>query len=155
MHAEINSRIDKACAQIARVRRTVIHNHNLRLAKRVAVYRAICLSVLLFGLKTMTLYRRYMSLLEFFHIRHVKEILGLSWRDRVTHNQMLSCTKLQSIQGILTKAQLHRSGHVCRMPDDRLPKKVLYGQLSEETRLLQGQNKRYEDQLKQSLKCSP
>ena len=38
------------------------------------------------------------------------------------------------------------------MPDDRFPKKVLYGKLSEETRLPQGPKKRYTDQLKQSLK---
>ena len=38
------------------------------------------------------------------------------------------------------------------MPDNRLPKKVLYGQLSEGTRLPQGPKKRYKDQLKQSLR---
>ena len=152
MDAEINSRIGKACAAFARLRKNVIHTHNLRLATRVAVYRAICLSVLLYGLETMTLYRRHIKLLERFHIRCVKEMLGLSWHDRVTHNEMLSRTKLQSVEGILTKAQLRWTGHVHRMPNKRFPKKVLYGQLSEGTRLPQGPKKRYKDQLKQSLK---
>ena len=38
------------------------------------------------------------------------------------------------------------------MPDNRYPKRMLYGQLSEGTRPAQGPKKRYKDQLKQSLK---
>ena len=80
----------------------------------------------------------------------VKEMLGLTWRDTVTHTEMLSRTRLETIEGILTRARLRWSGHVYRMPDNRLPDKVLYGQLSEGTRLPQGPKKRYKDQLKQS-----
>ena len=130
----------------------MIHTHDLRLATRVAVYKSICLSVLLYGLETVTMYRRHMNLLERFHIGCVKEILGLTWQDKVTHNEMLHRTNLQSIEGILTKAQLRWSGHVYRMPDDRFPKRVMYGQLAEGTRLPQGPKKRYKDQLKRSLK---
>ena len=112
----------------------MIHTHDLRLATRVAVYKSICLSVLLYGLETVTMYRRHMNLLERFHIGCVKEILGLTWQDKVTHNEMLHRTNLQSIEGILTKAQLRWSGHVYRMPDDRFPKRVMYGPLAEGTR---------------------
>ena len=150
--AEINSRIGKACASFAKLRKDVIHTHNLRLATRVAVYKSVCLSVLLYGLETMTLYRRHMNLLERFHIRCVKEMLGLTWQDRITHNEMLRRTNLQSIEGILTKAQLRWAGHVYRMPNERYPKRVMYGQLAEGTRLPQGPKKRYKDQLKCSLK---
>ena len=150
--AEINNRIGKACAAFAKLRKNVIHTHNLRLATRVAVYRSICLSILLYGLESMTLYRRHINLMERFHMRCIKEMLGLSWQDKVTHNEMLKRTQLQSIEGILIKAQLRWSGHVCRMPEDRLPKRVMYGQLAEGTRLPQGPKKRYKDQLKQSLK---
>ena len=150
--AEINSRIGKACAAFAKLRKNVIHTHNLRLATRVAVYKAICISTLLYGLETMTLYRRHIILLERFHMNCIKEMLGLTWQDKVTHNEMLQRTELQCIEGILAKAQLRWSGHVFRMPDDRLPKRVLYGQLTEGTRLPQGPKKRFKDQLKQSLK---
>ena len=79
-------------------------------------------------------------------------MLRLTWRDKVTHNEMLTRTKLESIEGILTRARLRWSGHVYRMPDNRYPKKILYGQLMEGTRLPQGPKKRYKDQLKQSLR---
>ena len=49
-------------------------------------------------------------------------------------------------------AQLRWTGHVTRMPDERLPKKVLYGELQEGKRSQGGQKKRYKDTLKASLK---
>ena len=49
-------------------------------------------------------------------------------------------------------AQLRWTGHVIRMPDKRLPKKLFYGELREGKRSQGGQKKRYKDTLKASLK---
>ena len=38
---------------------------------------------------------------------------------------------MQSLHTLLKLAQLRWTGHVARMPDERLPKKVLYGELEE------------------------
>ena len=59
---------------------------------------------------------------------------------------------MQSIHTLLKLAQLRWTGHVTRMPDERLPKKVLYGELQEGKRSQGGQKKRYKDTLKASLK---
>ena len=53
---------------------------------------------------------------------------------------------------VLKLAQLRWTGHVIRMPDERLPKKVFYGELQEGKRSQGGQKKRYKDTLKASLK---
>ena len=59
---------------------------------------------------------------------------------------------MQSVHILLKLAQLRQTGRLTRMPDERLPKKILYGELQVEKRSHGGQKKRYKDTLKASLK---
>ena len=59
---------------------------------------------------------------------------------------------MQSIHTLLKLAQLRWIGHVTRMPDKRLPKKILYGEPEVGKRSHGGQKKRYKDTLNASLK---
>ena len=149
---EVNRRINKASASFGRICKQVVQNHNLRLATKVAVYRAVCLSTLLYGSETFTLYRKHIKILEAFHMQCIKKILGLTWQDRVPHTDMLKHAGLPSIESLLLGRQLKWLGHVFRMPTTRLPKKVLYGQLSEGRRTCGGQKKRFKDQAMTTLR---
>ena len=53
---------------------------------------------------------------------------------------------------MLRQSQLRWAGHVTRMSDERIPKRVLYGELLAGTRSHGGQKKRFKDTLKASLK---
>ena len=59
---------------------------------------------------------------------------------------------MQSVHTLLKLAQLRLTGHVTRMPDERLPKKDFYGELQEGKRSQGGKKKRYKDTLKASPK---
>ena len=61
---------------------------------------------------------------------------------------------MQSVHILLKLAQLRWTGHVTRMPEDRLPKKILYGELEMGKRSHGGQKKRYKDTLKASSRIS-
>ena len=59
---------------------------------------------------------------------------------------------MQSEHTLLKLSQLRWTGHVTRTPEERLPKKILSGELEMDKRSYGGQKKRYEDTLKASLK---
>ena len=52
---------------------------------------------------------------------------------------------MQSVHTLLKLAQLRWTGHVTRMHEERLPKKILYGELEMGIRSHGGQKKRYKD----------
>ena len=74
------------------------------------------------------------------------------FEDKIPDTEVLKKAKMQSVHTLLKLAQLRWAGHVTRMPDERLPKKVLYGEVQEGKRSQDGQEKRYKDTLKASLK---
>ena len=62
---------------------------------------------------------------------------------------------MESVEAMLVKSQLRWAGHhVVRMPDDRLPKAVFYGELTSGKRKQGGQTLRYKDVLKLLLKAA-
>ena len=61
---------------------------------------------------------------------------------------------MESVEAMLVKSQLRWAGHVVRMPDDRLPKAVFYGELTSGKRKRGGQKLHYKDVLKRHLKAA-
>ena len=93
-----------------------------------------------------------MRSLESFHIRSLQKILGLTWADRVPHVTILQSAKSCSIESLIMKRQLRWIGHIIRMPENRLPKQLLFGELSQGNRTVGGQKKRFKDHLNALLK---
>ena len=149
---EVTYRIGRAAAAFGSLRERVFSNRNLKLTTKINVYNAVCLSTLLYGTETWTLYRCQTRKLEAYHIQCLQRILNISWRDKVTHNEILRRTGSKSLEYLAAQRQLRWVGHVIRMEDERLPKQVLYGELVQGQRLQGGQKKRYKDFLKVTLK---
>ena len=148
---EINYRIGQANGAYGRLRIKVFENHNLRLTAKVMVYQAVVISSLLYGSEAWTLYQRQVRLLEQFHMKSLRKLLNVTWKDRVPKTVMLKRTGCVSIENVLHRNRLRWVGHVIRMDDDRLPKQLLYGELSTGTRTVGGQLKRYKDCTKKIL----
>ena len=54
----------------------------------------------------------------------------IKWQDKVPDTEVLEQSGTMSVHTMLLKAQARWAGHVVRMPDQRLPKQILYGALS-------------------------
>ena len=122
-----------------------------RVISKIKVYRATVLTTLLYGAETWTCYRRHVKMLDAFHMRHLRYLMGIKWQDKITNNEVLQRAKMDGMEAILMRAQLRWVGHVQRMSNNRLPKQIFYSELASGARNREGQMKRYKDTLKQTL----
>nr|VZI46286.1 unnamed protein product [Spirometra erinaceieuropaei] len=116
------------------------------------MYKAVILPTLLYGAETWTVYAKQARLLNHFHLSCLRRILRLNWQDRIPDTDVLERTGILSIYAILRQMQLRWSGHLVRMDDERLPKRLFYGDVATGSRRQGGQIRRYKDTLKFSLK---
>ena len=85
---------------------------------------------------------------------HLRQLLGITWRDYVPNVEVLRRAGLPSIEALLASAKIRWAGHVARMVDTRLPKAIMYGELADGTRSVGDQKLRYKDVLKRNLKVA-
>ena len=149
---EGTARTAKASVAFGRLRTNVWKRNGIRLDTKLKVYKAVVLPTLLNACETWTVYQRHAKKLNHFHLSCLRKLLKIRWQYNIPDTEVLKKAKLQSVHTLLKLAQLRWTGHVTRMPDERLPKKVLYGELQEGKRSQGGQKKRYKDTLNTSLK---
>ena len=149
---EVNVRITKASAAFGRLRGSVWDRSGIRLDTKLKVYKAVVLPTLLYACETWTVYQRHAKRLNHFHTSCLRKLLKIKWQDRIPDTEVLKRAGMQSVHTLLRLSQLRWAGHVTRMPEERLPKKILYGELEMGKRSEGGQEKRYKDTLKASLK---
>ena len=83
--------------------------------------------------------------------RHLRTTLRVPYTDRITHDQILDRAGVPDIEMIYRKMQLRWPGHVVRMSDDRIPKQLLFGELTFGTRTVGRVLLRWKGSLKDDL----
>ncbi|CAG4942943.1 unnamed protein product [Colias eurytheme] len=152
LECEINARINAASAAFGKLRRKVLCSHDLKVATKVSVYKAIVLPNLLYASETWCLYRKHIRILDRFHLQCLRDILGVKWSDRVRNTEILRRANTVGIEAVLMQRQLRWCGHVLRMPEERIAKRIFYCELQEGKRKHGGQLLRYKDVLKRHMK---
>ncbi len=87
------------------------------------------LTSLLYGCETWTVYRRHEKQINYFHLRCLRNILHIRWQEKVPDTEVLKQVDIPSAITIMRKAHLRWAGHVSHMPNNRIPKQLLYGEL--------------------------
>ena len=147
----LDNRWSKASTSFGRLSMRVWLSHSLRLSTKLQVYRAVVVTTLLYAAETCVFYRKQIRLLERFHRRCLRSILGIKWQNHVPNEEVLKRANLPSIESILLQMQLRWVGHVTRMEDVRMPKPVFFSEFQEEKRDRGAPRKRHKDQLKKQL----
>ncbi|KAK2176042.1 hypothetical protein NP493_690g01013 [Ridgeia piscesae] len=85
-------------------------------------------------------------------MRHLRSIMRITWMDKVTHKDIFERTGLPSMEDLLIRKNLRWTGHLMRMSPDRLPKQILYSQLSSGHRKRGRPRLLFKDTIKRNLK---
>nr|VZI33690.1 unnamed protein product [Spirometra erinaceieuropaei] len=149
---EVANRISKASQAFGRLQSIVLNRHGLQLSTKLKMYKAVILPTLQYGAETWTVYTRQARRLNHFHLSCLRRILRLNWQDRIPDTDVLERTGMLSIYSMLRQMQLRWSGHLVHMDDERLPKRLFYGDVATGSHRQGGTIRRYKDTLKSSLK---
>ena len=151
IEAELQKRMSKDSMSFGRLRERLWNNHNVSIRVKGKIYRAIILSTLRYGAGAWTVYRRHVKKLHAFMMRHLRSIMKIRWQNKVT-NIILMRARLPSMDNLLIRKNLRWTGHLLRMPTDRLTRQVLYSQLPDGQRSRGRPRLRYKDTIKRNLK---
>ena len=124
----------------------------MKLDTKLKVFKAVILLTLLYASETWTIYQRHAKRLNHFHLSCLRKLLKIKWQDKIPDTEVLKKAGVQCMHTAFQLAQLRGTGHIIRKTDERLPKKVFYGELQQEKRSQGGHKKRYIDTQKTSLK---
>ena len=150
---EVKSRISAASRSFGRLRDRVFDSHELSLSTKLLVYRAVVIPTLLYGSESWVTYRRHLNDLDCFHMRCLRSLLKIRWQDKISNEKVLYQAGCSNISTLVMSERLRWLGHLNRMSDDRLPKRLLFGQMKDAPRRPGGQKKRFKDVCKITMKA--
>ena len=117
------------------------------------VYKAVVIPTLLYGSETWTPYKELIKKMDSFHLRSLRQICRIKWTDKIPNYTVLQKCNIDGIETFMMKNQLRWVGHTTRMSDERIPKMLLYGELSNAPRKVGRPLLRFKDKLKSNLKA--
>ena len=86
--------------------------------------------LLLYGAESWNVATSHTQHLHAFHMSCLRRIMGITWLDRVSNKEVLRRCGQQEMMTLLRIHRLRWLGHLGRMEDTRLPKKMLFGKLA-------------------------
>lgn len=153
------SEIDRRLAGAARIfgaLECIFKSKNFTVRTKRLVYSSCVLSTLLYGSDCWAVLKRDERRLDVFHHRCLRAMLGVSRLEQ--QQSHISNADLRQrwgdpglVSDILRKRRLQWLGHVARMSEDRMPKRLLFGWLPK-TRPPHGPRLRWKDRVQADLK---
>ena len=122
-------RIKAAGSAFGALRDKIFAATSISMKVKKVVYSALVLTILLYGSECWSLTEKLYNRLRAFHFRCVRSMCRVTRlhtrRHHISNADLLRRTGLQTIDAYISKRQLRWAGHVARMPNSRLPRKML------------------------------
>jgi len=111
-------------------RANVWSSRALTLSVKMQFCRCIVMLVLLYSGETWAVVKQHIGSLAVFQMKCLRRICGMSLRGHVPNVVILNRCNTPSVKSQLQSKKLGWLGHVFRMLNDRLPKKLLFGEVT-------------------------
>ena len=129
--AEVSNRISSAAyAWLKLSRLHVWDDSHISRGIKCTLYKVIVQSTLLYASKTWALPKQQLQRLDVFHMKCLRKFCKVSLKDRINNDVILGWCNVARVSNIVSHRRLRWLGHLARMPDDRLPRRVLFGHMN-------------------------
>ena len=126
---EICNRISKAGGVSAQLRSTLFCKREVSVKTKLSVHRAVFRPTLMYGSESWIDNGNLVDKMEVADMRVLRMISGVSrwrqWQDRISNDTIREDLIVKSVKEASVQARLRWWGHVQRMGENRLPRKLL------------------------------
>jgi hypothetical protein len=148
---DINRRISLGAFKFNELQKPVWSQRNISLRTKIQIYKATVSAIVLYGAESWTCSENEYSRLNAFNTRRLRSILGKK-ASEIHNKELYKITGMPSYEDLIRKYRLRWAGHVRRLNDCRIPKKLMFGQVVRTGKGKTGRPKReWTDCLKQDL----
>ena len=120
---EIERRINLGYFKFNDLKKSIWNQSAISLKTKVQIYRATVLSTVLYGAESWT--DKEYSRLNAFNTK-LPRVLTRKQQDEISNDRLYKLTGMEPLEDTIRKYRLRWAGHVRRMDDTRLPKKILF-----------------------------
>ena len=115
---DVKTRIGKASAVFKRLY-PIWRSRSITLRVKLKLYMSIVVPTAIYASETWKTNAKINNRLDVFHRRCLRGILGITWRDRITNEEVMHRTEAVPLHDIVTTRRRKLAGHVLRLESER------------------------------------
>ena len=121
---DLMCRLGKANSAFKRLNR-IWKSREITLKSKLMLYTTLVTPIAMYASETWKMTEGTAHKLDVFHQRCLRKIMGISWKDRVTNEEVLQRSNQIKLSIKVKDRRLRILGHTLRMPDRRHPRRSL------------------------------
>ena len=125
IESEVKARINRASKSWRSLGGALVGQKQLSGRTKCKLFRAIVVPSLVYGAETWPATEGLLKRLDTFQSRCLRRIWGINWWDYIRTEDVLHRSHQPSVSTIIRRSRLRWFGHVMRMDEIRLPKRIL------------------------------
>ena len=123
---DVKRRISLANTAFGKLKKNIWSRNDVPVTLKMRLYKALILPIAIYGAETWSLTKEDTRKLSVFENNCLRAILRIRLQDRISLKRIRKMAKLETpIENIIKKRRLTWFGHVSRLPNDSLAKRLL------------------------------